>query len=151
MWNWSCNFVKFDIHFLWFSQEIFFGVITDDLLNLSVLKNVKKNAISFKLFWYKIFVHWKLKKTQFHGGSHLSILYAVKNLRKLRLTHANNITLIAKKSNNVIFRPYKKKVHNDNETNKSVNSLERKDCIKYLGVLIDENLSWRKHIVTVGR
>ena len=46
--------------------------------------------------------------------------------------------------------PTKKKVHNDNETNKSVNSLERKDCINYLGVLIDENLSWRKHIVTVG-
>ena len=32
---------------------------------------------------------------------------------------------------------------------KSVN-LERKDCIKYLGVLIDENLSWRKHVVTVA-
>ena len=49
-----------------------------------------------------------------------------------------------------------KKVHNpprtsiyDNETNKSVN-LGRKDCIKYLGVLIHENLSWRKHIVTVA-
>ena len=36
----------------------------------------------------------------------------------------------------------------DNETNKGVN-LERKDCIKYLGVLIDENLWWRKHIVKV--
>ena len=28
--------------------------------------------------------------------------------------------------------------------------LERKDCIKYLGVLKDENLSWKKHIVTVA-
>ena len=25
------------------------------------MKNVKKNAILFKLFWYKVFVHWKLK------------------------------------------------------------------------------------------
>ena len=32
---------------------------------------------------------------------------------------------------------------------KSVN-LEQKDCIKYLRVLKDENLSWRKHIVTVA-
>ena len=47
------------------------------------------------------------------------------------------------------FGPTKKKVHNDDETNKSVNSLDR-NCINYLGVLIDENLSWRKHIVTVG-
>ena len=37
----------------------------------------------------------------------------------------------------------------DNETNKGVN-LERKDCIQYLGVLIDENLWWRKHIVKVA-
>ena len=37
----------------------------------------------------------------------------------------------------------------DNETNKNGN-LERKDCTKYLGVLIDENLSWRTHIVTVA-
>ena len=26
-----------------------------------------------------------------------------------------------------------------------------KDCINYLGVLIDENLSWRKHIVMHSR
>ena len=54
------------------------------------------------------------------------------------------------------FLALSKKVHNpprisiyDNEANKSVN-LGRKDCTKYLGVLIDETLSWRKHIVTVA-
>ena len=35
--------------------ETFYGVITDNL------KKVKKNAILFKLFWYKVFVHWKLQ------------------------------------------------------------------------------------------
>ena len=30
-----------------------------------VLQNVKKNAIFFKLFWYKVFVHWKLKLFNF--------------------------------------------------------------------------------------
>ena len=29
------------------------------------LKNVKKNAIFFKLLWYKVFVHWKLKLLNF--------------------------------------------------------------------------------------
>ena len=53
--------VKFDIHFLGLPWEIFFGVTTDDLLHLKALKNVKKSAIFFKLFWYKVFVHWKLK------------------------------------------------------------------------------------------
>ena len=33
------------------------GATTDDLLHLKPLKNVKKNAIFFELFWYKIFVH----------------------------------------------------------------------------------------------
>ena len=49
--------MKIEIHFLRLPWEIFFGVITDDLLHLQVLKNVKKNAICFKLFWYKILVH----------------------------------------------------------------------------------------------
>ena len=34
--------VKFDIHFLGIPRAIFFGVITDDLLHLEPLKNVKK-------------------------------------------------------------------------------------------------------------
>ena len=45
------------------------------------------------------------------------------------------------------FRSYQQQKNNpprisiyDNETNKSGN-LEGKDCMKYLGVLIDENLS----------
>ena len=49
--------VKFDVNFLGVPCEIFFGVTTDDLLHLKPLKIVKKNAIFFKLFWYKIFVH----------------------------------------------------------------------------------------------
>ena len=41
-------------------------VTTDHLLHLiKPLKNVKKNAMFFKLFWYNIFVHWKLKLLNF--------------------------------------------------------------------------------------
>ena len=57
--------MKFDIYFLGLPWEIFFGVTTDHLLHLKPLKNVKKNAIFFKLFCYKIFVPWKLKLLNF--------------------------------------------------------------------------------------
>ena len=57
--------VKFDILFLGLPWEIFFGVTTDDLLPLKPKKNVKKIAIFFNFFWYKVFVHWKLKLLNF--------------------------------------------------------------------------------------
>ena len=67
--NFTCIFtilVKFDIQFLGLPWEIFFDVITDDQSHLYPLKNVKKkNAIFFKLFWYKVFAHWKLKLLNF--------------------------------------------------------------------------------------
>ena len=73
--NFTCGIiilVKFDIHFLGLPWEIFFGVTTDDLLYLQPLKNVKKNAILFKLFCYKIFVHRKLKLLNFQKDSILT-------------------------------------------------------------------------------
>ena len=61
----STILVKFDIHFLGLPWEIFFRVTKDDLLHVKPFKNAKKNAIFFKLFWYKVFVHWKLKLLNF--------------------------------------------------------------------------------------
>ena len=64
----------------------------------------------------------------------------------------NKLTLNAKKSNYVIFRPYQKWLSNnisikffDNKLNAFV-SIEQKSCVKYLGVYFDLNLSWRFHI-----
>ena len=69
---------------------------------------------------------------------------------------SNKLSLNIKKSNYVIFGPYQKKLNFDpkvnvfdNESNKKV-TLERKDFIKYLGPLIDENLSWKTHIHSVA-
>ena len=50
--------VKFDVYFLGLPWEIV-------LLYLHSLKNIKKNAVLFKVFWYKVFVHWKLKLLNF--------------------------------------------------------------------------------------
>ena len=61
-----------------------------------------------------------------------------------------------KKSNFVIFRLYQKRI--DYEENikifdysaNSLVSLERKECVRYLGVLIDSNLSWKHHITYIS-
>ena len=65
---------------------------------------------------------------------------------------ANRLTLNAKKSNFVIFHPYRKKLDLDVilkifdiETNDFV-LLDQKTYIKYLGILIDSNLTWKYHI-----
>lgn len=93
-----------------------------------------------------------------------NLLYADKNLKSLEnivnielskisnwLT-ANKLFQNIKKSNYVIFHPYQKKPNYqvdlkmlDTSTN-TYAYLERKSCVRYLGVLIDSNLSWKDHI-----
>ena len=97
-----------------------------------------------------------------------SLLYADTNLKSLEKTvnsellkvsdwlNANKLTLNAKKSNYVIFRPYQRKL------NYSVNiemidnctqiptTLQCEDYVKYLGVLLDNNLSWKFQINNVA-
>ena len=89
------------------------------------------------------------------------MLYADKNLKSLETIvntelvkvndwlHANKLTLNTKKSNYVIFHPYQKEINYqvqikllDPNTN-SVACLEQQDYVKYLGILINKNLSWK--------
>ena len=97
-----------------------------------------------------------------------NLLYADKNLKSLESTVndelcklydwliANKLSLNIKKSNYVIFRPRQKHVKyevNFKIFNHHINSytpLERKSYVKYLGVLIDENLSWKHHILHIA-
>ena len=97
-----------------------------------------------------------------------NILYADKNLKTLEVTvnvelrnfcdwlTSNKLSLNTKKSNFVLFHPYQKRTSYhpnisifDNEKNRFAN-LESKGYIKYLGVLIDKNLSWKFHIDAVA-
>ena len=97
-----------------------------------------------------------------------NLLDADKNLKSLESTVndelcklydwliANKLSLNIKKSNLVIFRPrpknvkYKVNLKIFNDHTNSDTSLERKSYIKYLGVLIDENLSWKHHILHIA-
>ena len=65
---------------------------------------------------------------------------------------ANKLTLNVKKSNFVIFHPYQKKLDRDamikifDIHTKEFVLLDQKTYIKYLGILIDSNLTWKYHI-----
>ena len=65
---------------------------------------------------------------------------------------ANKLTLNVKKTNFVIFSPAQRRLTHlpkikifDNKQNTSV-ALECKEFVKYLGILIDNNLFWKHHI-----
>ena len=97
-----------------------------------------------------------------------NLLYGDKNLKSLEKTvnnelvrvsdwlNANKLTLNAKKSNFVIFRPHQRKMdHSVNilmfdNSNHILTCLECKDHVKYLGVLLDSHLSWKYHIDNVA-
>ena len=71
--------------------------------------------------------------------------------------NANKLTLNAKKSNFVIFCPHQRKMdHSVNipiivdNSNNILTSLECKDHVNYLGVLLDSHLSWKYHIDNVA-
>ena len=110
-------------------------------------------------------IHLCTNKLQFFlFADDTNIPYAENDLKSLEQTvnaelnnlhdwlTTNKLTLNTKKSNLVIFRPKQKKIRYllqisifDSEKNRRV-SLEHKSYIKYLGVLIDENLSWKNHL-----
>ena len=60
---------------------------------------------------------------------------------------ANKLTLNADKSNFVVFRSKQKKLENIPDQIKFENlSINRSNSIKYLGVILDEHLTWNEHI-----
>ena len=109
---------------------------------------------------------WSFVSPNFADDTNL--LYANKNLKSLEKTvnnelvrvsdwlNANKLTLNAKKSNFVIFCPHQRKMdHSVNilmfdNSNHILTSLECKDHVKYLGVLLDSHLSWKYHIDNVA-
>ena len=65
------------------------------------MKNLKKNAIFFKLFWYSGFVHWKLKLLNFLVDSIINYQYAYVEI------HFHPWFILFKKEKTFILKPRK--------------------------------------------
>ena len=129
---------------------------------------IRQNAVRELLTYLLIYVNdiymASDKLTFYLFADDTNLLYADKNLKSLETIIncelfkvvgwliANKLSLNIKKTNYIIFHPYQKRINfnirikaYDSRT-KTFFDLERKDHVKYLGVIIDQHLSWKHHI-----
>ena len=125
------------------------GSVLGPLLFLLFINDIQNSSRKFRFYLF---------------ADDTNILYVDKDLRSLEKVvneefknvynwlAVNKLTINIKKSNFVIFHPHQKKITYQpkdqiyiNETNK-LECLEHKEYVKYLGILIDKNLSWRNQI-----
>ena len=125
------------------------GSVLGPLLFLIYINDIQESSDKLELFLF---------------ADDTNAIYADKNLKSLETTvnqelsklfdwlTANKLTLNINKTNFVIFRPAQRKLTYhpkimifDNDQKKNV-ALECKESVRYLGVIIDNNLSWENHI-----
>ena len=64
---------------------------------------------------------------------------------------ANKLSLNIKKSNFVLFHPPQRKITLQVKLYISGTSLQKENCIKYLGIMIDSNFSWKSQISCISK
>ena len=86
----------------------------------------------------------------FHAHTDFDILIEEINEELQKITtwfHTNKLSLNIKKSNFIIFLPKGKKCNTENvKININGNEIKRVNFTKFLGIYIDEHLSWAQHI-----
>ena len=148
--------------------EVGFNLSTECMISCGVPQGSVLGPLLFLIYINDI--HNSSVKLSFYlFADDTTLLYVDSNLKSLEKTvnsellkvsdwlNANKLTLNAKKSNYVIFRPYQRKL------NYSVNIETIDNCtqipttlqcedhdVKYLGVLLDSNLSWKFQINNVA-
>ena len=83
-----------------------------------------------------------------------SYLMEVVNLelkKKTCLFHTNKLTIYVTKSNFIIFRPRQNRQTLDLAFNISNYSIDRVKEATFLGVILDEHLTWKSHVHNVAR
>ena len=129
------------------------GSVLGPLLFLLYINDISASSSKFEFFLFADDTNLLYKDKS------LPLLESVVNEEVINVCDwllANKLTLNAKKSNYVIFHTYQRKIQSvinlkvfDNE-HKALRNLERKQFVKYLGVLIDSNLSWNDHVANVA-
>ena len=93
--------------FLWNLTFIFSDSLEKFSLMMTIitslgLKKCKKNAIFFKLLWYKVFVHWGLKLLNFLGNSLLISFFLKKKEIKFFKAKMNIIFVKQKRRGHIL-------------------------------------------------
>ena len=140
--------------------EVGFNLSTEYMISCGVPQGSVLGPLLFLIYINDI--HNSSAKLSFYlFADDTNLLYADTNLKYLEKTVNSELLRVsdwlnAKKSNYVIFRQYRRKL------NYSVNmemidnctqiptTLQCEDHVKYFGVLLDSNLSWRFHINNVA-
>ena len=129
------------------------GSVLGPLLFLIYINDIARSCDQLQFYLFAddtnlLFAHQNLKTLEFIVNDELSRVY--------NWLLANKLSLNIKKSNYVIFRPRQKTVKYqvnlrvfDHHSGTFI-PLECKNYVKYLGVLIDENLSWKQHIFHIA-
>ena len=125
------------------------GSVVGPLLFLLYINDIKVSSKKFDFFLF---------------ADDTNLLFADKNVKSLEAIVnkelenvcdwllAKRLTLNIDKSNYVLFHPHQRKTGTDinlrvyDNEHKLLKQLEHKTYVKYLGVLIDKNLSWKYHI-----
>ena len=164
-WLYSKNQALIASYLIGRYQTTQIGLYTSDIEN--TLCGVPQGSVLGPLLFlvYVNDMHYASSKLMFYlFADDTNLLYAHKDLKMLQsvvnaellnvvewLT-VNKLTLNIRKTNFMIFHPYQKRInHNidikiyDHRINKFV-SLDCKEYVKYLGVIIDSHLSWKFHV-----
>ena len=129
------------------------GSVLGPLLFLIYINDIHKSSEVFKFYLF---------------ADDTNLVYSDKKLKSLETIinreligvcewlNTNKLTLNLKKSNYVIFHSHQKKLDYqvelkifDNHSNNLIN-IECKEFIKYLGVIVDGNLTWKYHIDNIA-
>jgi hypothetical protein len=62
---------------------------------------------------------------------------------------ANKLSVNIKKTNYVVFKSKQKRINTDLSLSFNGQALKKAHVVKFLGVFIDENLSWTEHITYI--